>query len=101
MSLKYRVEFSSNSKKQLKKYDKNAIKHIISSIEFLTDSPYNHPHSKRMKGYEGNIYRLRVGGYSGSRQNPMTQYHRIGFSRSRIIESLPWSQEERIQRSNT
>ncbi len=63
MNLKYRVEFSSNSKKQLKKYDKNTIKRIISSIESLTESPYNHPHSKRMKGIEGNIYRLRVGDF--------------------------------------
>jgi len=63
VNLKYRVEFSGNSKKQLKKYDKNTINRIISSIESLTESPYNHPHSKSMKGYEGNIYRLRVGDF--------------------------------------
>jgi len=63
VNLKYRVEFSSNSKKQLKKYDKNTIKRIIGSIESLTEFPYKHPHSERMKGYEGNIYRLRVGDF--------------------------------------
>lgn len=62
MSLRYRVEFSSASKKQLKKSDKKTIKRIIDSIESLIESPYNHhPNSKKMKGYEGNIYRLRVG----------------------------------------
>lgn len=57
----YNVQFSKDAKKQLKKLDKTMSRRIIDSIEQLRNSPREHHHSKKMKGYRGDFYRLRVG----------------------------------------
>ncbi|WP_227002790.1 type II toxin-antitoxin system RelE family toxin [Salicibibacter kimchii] len=57
----YSIQFSKDARKQLNKLDKNTAKRIINSIEKLQYSPREHRHSKKMKGYKDNIYRLRVG----------------------------------------
>ncbi|MCE5172313.1 type II toxin-antitoxin system RelE/ParE family toxin [Paenibacillus profundus] len=63
MNSNFKVDFSSEAKKYLKKLDKPTAKKIISAIEALRDDPYNTTHTKKMKGYEGEFYRLRVGSY--------------------------------------
>lgn len=57
----YNIEFSKGSKKQLKRLDKNTQRRIIKSIGRLRKGPYDHPQTKKMKGYEGDFFRLRVG----------------------------------------
>lgn len=43
--------------------EKDISKRILNSLEKLRINPFEHPHTKKMKGTEGNIYRLRVGEY--------------------------------------
>ena len=63
MSLNYNYEFSNEAKKFLKRLEKPTIIRILKAIESICDTPTNHPNIKRMKGYEGEIYRLRVGDF--------------------------------------
>ncbi|WP_010271884.1 type II toxin-antitoxin system RelE family toxin [Paenibacillus senegalensis] len=62
MSLIFNVEFSNEAKKYLKRQDKETVVRIFNAIELIRVNPSNHPNVKKMKGYEGEIYRLRVGG---------------------------------------
>lgn len=43
--------------------EKDISKRILNSLEKLKNDPFEHPHTKKMKGSEGNVYRLRVGEY--------------------------------------
>ncbi len=61
MSLTYKIVFSREAKKQLKRLDKNTSIRIIQSIETLKNSPRKHKSSKKLKGYQGEFYRLRIG----------------------------------------
>lgn len=61
MRSKYRVEISSKAKKNLKKLDRPIRERMIQSIELLAEDPYTQPHSKKMKGFNGVIFRSRVG----------------------------------------
>ena len=63
MSLNYKYEISNEAKKLLKRLDKPTIIRIINAIESICSSPTNHPNVKKMKGYDGDIYRLRVGNF--------------------------------------
>ncbi|WP_245247229.1 MULTISPECIES: type II toxin-antitoxin system RelE/ParE family toxin [unclassified Paenibacillus] len=57
------MEFSSEAKKYLKKLDKPTVQRIIIALENLLIDPFNNANTKKMKGYEGEFYRLRVGDY--------------------------------------
>jgi mRNA interferase RelE/StbE len=59
----YKISFSSEAEKTLGKLEKTLIRRIISALEQLATSPYNNPNTKKLKGMEGNIYRLRVGNF--------------------------------------
>lgn len=63
MNLRYKYEFSNEAKKFLKRLEKPTALRMIQAIESIRTSPDNHPNVKKIKGFEGNIYRLRVGGY--------------------------------------
>jgi len=59
----YKVKFSSDAEKTLGRIEKPLARRIFSALEKLSKDPYQHPHSKKMKGKEGNIFRLRVGNF--------------------------------------
>lgn len=61
MNLKYRVEFSKEAKKYLKRLDKTTTEKILNAIETIRESPKFHLNITKMEGYEGEVYRLRVG----------------------------------------
>ena len=61
MSLIYNVEFSNEAKRFLKRQDKATVLRMLNAIETIRVSPSNHPNVKKLKGHEGDIYRLRVG----------------------------------------
>ncbi|QJD83277.1 type II toxin-antitoxin system RelE family toxin [Cohnella herbarum] len=63
MSSKYRVIFSGEAEKSLKNLEKDTIRRIFNALQQLSEKPYENPHTKKMKGKEGNYYRLRVGSY--------------------------------------
>lgn len=63
MSLNYNIIFSNDAKKFLKRVEKPLLVRIIQAIESLSESPKNHPNIKKMKGYEGDVYRLLVGDF--------------------------------------
>jgi mRNA interferase RelE/StbE len=63
VNLSYNIEFSKESKKFLKKTDKDTARRIIHEVEKLKTNPFEHQSGKRMKGFEGKFYRLRVGSY--------------------------------------
>ncbi len=63
MSSGYKVEFTREALKALKKLDKPTAIRVIQAIESLKDNPYEHHQTKKMQGYSGNIFRLRVGAY--------------------------------------
>ena len=63
MSLNYKYEFSNEAKKNLKRLEKSTTVRIINAIENISKSPAKHPNIKKMKGYEGEVYRLRVGDF--------------------------------------
>lgn len=63
MNLKYKVTFSSEAEKNLRKIDRNIARRILTSLAGLSNDPFNNSNTKKMKGKEGAIYRLRVGNY--------------------------------------
>ncbi|MCV4230536.1 type II toxin-antitoxin system RelE/ParE family toxin [Virgibacillus sp. LDC1] len=63
MNLKYKATFSSEAEKSLGKIDRTIARRIFVALEQLCNDPFNNPNTKKMKGKEGNIYRLRVGNY--------------------------------------
>lgn len=63
MNLKYKVTFSSEAEKNLRKIDRVTAGRIFISLEELSNDPFNNPNTKKMKGKEGIVYRLRVGNY--------------------------------------
>ena len=63
MNSEYKILFSSGAEKTLVKMEKDASKRILNALEKLRNDPFEHPHTKKMKGVEENIYRLRVGDY--------------------------------------
>lgn len=63
MNLKYKVLFSNDAEKTLLKLDKVVAKRIFNALELLSINPFESPNTKKMKGKEGEYYRLRVGNY--------------------------------------
>ena len=63
MNLKYKVKFSNDAEKTLGRIEKPLARRIFIALEQLSENPFNHPHSKKMKGKADNIYRLRVGNF--------------------------------------
>ncbi|OAB41918.1 type II toxin-antitoxin system RelE family toxin [Paenibacillus antarcticus] len=63
MNLKYKTTFSSEAEKSLRKIDRTIARRIFIALEQLCNDPFDNPNTKKMKGKEGNIYRLRVGNY--------------------------------------
>lgn len=63
MNSKYKVLFSNDAEKALLKLDIVVAKRIINALELLSSNPFESPNTKKMKGKEGNYYRLRVGNY--------------------------------------
>lgn len=63
MNLKYKVTFSSEAEKNLRKIDRVTLGRIFISLGELSNDPFNYPNTKKMKGKEGIVYRLRVGNY--------------------------------------
>lgn len=61
--MSYKYKFSNEAKKFLKRLDKPTATRIIRAIEIISKSPNNHPNVKKLKGFEGDIFRLRVGGF--------------------------------------
>lgn len=61
MNLEYEFEFSNEAKKYLKKLDKKTAMRIVNALEGIRPTPTYHQNVKKMIGYEGEIYRLRVG----------------------------------------
>jgi mRNA interferase RelE/StbE len=59
----YKLSFSKESIKELNKMEKSKAAKIVKAIENLSNKPYGHSQTKKMKGYEGDFYRLRVGDY--------------------------------------
>jgi mRNA interferase RelE/StbE len=61
-----KIVYSDAAVKQLRKLstgDKKAVQRIITAIEQLTRDPHSSPHVKKLKGVQGDRYRLRVGDY--------------------------------------
>nr|WP_198032059.1 type II toxin-antitoxin system RelE/ParE family toxin [Paenibacillus sp. J14] len=54
---------SSDAEKTIAKLDKPVARRIIVALEQLSLNPFGNPNIKKMKGKEGNYYRLRVGNY--------------------------------------
>lgn len=63
MNLNYKVKFSSEAEKAIKKLDQPTAKRIITALDQLSEDPHYGPNIKKMKGKEDKIYRLRVGNY--------------------------------------
>ncbi|GJM70068.1 hypothetical protein HMSSN036_22840 [Paenibacillus macerans] len=63
MNSSYNVEFSKFAVKTLSKIDVSAARRILEAIEELKNNPFGNPQTKKMKGYNGDFYRLRVGNY--------------------------------------
>lgn len=63
MSSKYKITFSNDAEKTLGKLDRPMINRIFQAIEQLSNDPYNSPNTKKMKGKEDQVYRLRVGNF--------------------------------------
>ncbi|BFH60474.1 type II toxin-antitoxin system RelE family toxin [Paenibacillus azoreducens] len=63
MSLIYKVILSSEAEKALKKLDKPMTRRIFNALDQLSNDPWNHANTKKMKGTEKDVYRLRVGSY--------------------------------------
>lgn len=58
---KYKIYFSKDARKEIKKLDKSVAQRIIIAVELLAEDPYQHPQVKKMRGLHDNVYRLRVG----------------------------------------
>lgn len=63
MNLNYKLEFSSEAKKYLKKLDKPTARRILEAVESLKSTPRQHLSIKKMQGYDAEVYRLRIGNY--------------------------------------
>ncbi len=63
MNLNYKLEFSNESKKYLKKLDKPTARRILEAVESIKESPRQSSSIKKMQGYDAEVYRLRVGTY--------------------------------------
>ena len=63
MSSKYKITFSNDAEKTLGKLDRPMINRIFQAIEQLSNDPYNSPNTKKMKGKEDQVHRLRVGNF--------------------------------------
>ena len=63
MNSAYKVRFSKESEKNLRRLDKPTITRIFRSIDEIIETTRNHPNVKKMKGYEGDVFRLRVGDF--------------------------------------
>jgi mRNA interferase RelE/StbE len=59
----YNIRFTKQASRALGKLDKTTAKRIIQAIESLSYDPYHHSQTKKMKGYEGHFFRLRVGNF--------------------------------------
>jgi mRNA interferase RelE/StbE len=60
---KYKILFSSDAEKTFVKLDKKIAKRIFIALEQLSSNPFDNSNTKKMKGKEGNYYRLRTGNY--------------------------------------
>ena len=58
---KYKIEYSEDSTKELKKIQKNDVRKIIAKIELLGDDPFPYGH-KKIKG-KLKLWRIRIGDY--------------------------------------
>ncbi len=56
MNLKYKVTFSSEAEKNLRKIDRVTLGRIFISLGELSNDPFNYPNTKEMKGKEGIVY---------------------------------------------
>jgi mRNA interferase RelE/StbE len=63
VSSKYKVIFSGEAERSLKNLEKSTIRRIFTALHQLSERPFENPNTKKMKGKEGNYYRLRVGNY--------------------------------------
>jgi len=63
VSSSYRIDVNKESMKTLSKLNKPLATRIVLAIEGLANNPYESPQTKKMKGYSGDFYRLRVGSY--------------------------------------
>jgi mRNA interferase RelE/StbE len=63
VSSKYKVIFSGEAERALKNLEKTTIRRIFIALQQLSEKPFENPQTKKMKGKEGNYYRLRVGNY--------------------------------------
>jgi mRNA interferase RelE/StbE len=63
VSSNYKITFSSDAEKTLGKLDKQMARRIFIALEQLSKDPFNSPNTKKMKGMEDNIFRLRIGNY--------------------------------------
>ena len=63
MNLNYKLEFSNEAKKYLKKLDKPTARRILEAVESIKVAPRQHSSIKKMQGYDAEVYRLRVGNY--------------------------------------
>ena len=63
MNSKFKVTFSNDAEKTLRKLDKPMIKRIFKALDLLSNDPFEAPNIKKMKGSEDQVFRLRVGNY--------------------------------------
>jgi mRNA interferase RelE/StbE len=63
VSSSYRIDFNKESLKTLSKLNKSMAARIVLAIEDVATNPYESAQTKKMKGYSGDFYRLRVGDY--------------------------------------
>jgi mRNA interferase RelE/StbE len=63
VSSSYKIDFNKESLKTLSKLNKSIASRIVNAIESLRNNPFEHPQTKKMRGYSGDFYRLRVGDY--------------------------------------
>ncbi|WP_018751153.1 type II toxin-antitoxin system RelE family toxin [Paenibacillus sanguinis] len=63
MSSSYNVEFSKAAFKTLSKLDVSTARRIVKAIEELKNAPFGNAQTRKMHGYNGDLYRLRVGDY--------------------------------------
>lgn len=59
----YKVIYSKNSVRDLKKIDKKIAQRIIKKIDFFSEQTNAGSFAKKLKGFEDDKYRFRVGDY--------------------------------------
>nr|WP_221626808.1 type II toxin-antitoxin system RelE/ParE family toxin [Cohnella lubricantis] len=59
----YRILFSSDAEKTIVKLERSMAKRIFNALEQLRNNPFENPNTKKMKGKEGDFFRLRVANY--------------------------------------